>query len=68
MEERMNDKRDETCEADTWFSDGQLSQLAGADEIDALHAPVPTRNVSNGEYMSFAQTPEQRLVEARGRR
>jgi hypothetical protein len=65
MEERMSDHRDEPREADTWFSEEQLGELARADETDALHAPVPTRNVSNGEYMPFAQTPAQRDVEAR---
>ncbi len=61
----MTDHRDEPREADTWFSAKQLSQLARADAADALGAPVPTRNVSNGEYMPFAQTPAQRQVEAR---
>jgi uncharacterized protein len=61
----MSEQRDERREADTWFSEEQLSQLARADDADALHAPVPTRNVSNGEYMPFAQTPAQREVESR---
>jgi predicted TIM-barrel fold metal-dependent hydrolase len=50
---------------DTWFSDEQLGRLAPAAAADALGAAVPTRNVSNGEYVPFAQTPAQREVEAR---
>jgi predicted TIM-barrel fold metal-dependent hydrolase len=52
-------------EDDTWFSDDQLGQLAPADQADALHAPIPTQMVSNGEYMPIAQTVKQKRVEAR---
>jgi uncharacterized protein len=52
-------------EDDSWFSEAQLQGLARADEAAALHAPVPTRNVSNGEYLPFPQTRAQREVEAR---
>ena len=54
-------------EADTWFSREQLKGLERAEVSDTLRAAVPTRNVSNGEYVPFAQTPAQREVEARVR-
>jgi predicted TIM-barrel fold metal-dependent hydrolase len=52
-------------EADTWFSEDQLARLERAETSDALAPAVPTRNVSNGEYVPFAQTRAQREVEAR---
>jgi uncharacterized protein len=52
-------------EGDTWFSDAQLERLERAEAADTLRAAVPTRNVSNGEYLPFAQTRAQREVEAR---
>jgi uncharacterized protein len=52
-------------ETDTWFSREQLEGLERAETSDALRAAVPTRNVSNGEYVPFAQTRAQREVEAR---
>ena len=52
-------------ETDTWFSRKQLEGLERAEASDALQAAVPTRNVSNGEYVPFAQTRAQREVEAR---
>lgn len=50
---------------DTWFSEEQAAALEPAGAADALRAAVPTRNVSNGEYVPFAQTAAQREVEAR---
>ena len=52
-------------EEDIWLNDEQLAKLARADETDRLHAPVPTRMVSNGEHMPIPQTAEQRRVEHR---
>ena len=52
-------------EDDTWFSREQLESLERAEGSDTLRAAVPTRNVSNGEYVPFAQTRAQREVEAR---
>jgi uncharacterized protein len=52
-------------ECDTWFSGEQLAGLERAEDSDALRAAVPTSNVSNGEYVPFAQTAAQREVEAR---
>lgn len=50
---------------DNWFSGEQLAGLERAAAADTLRAAVPTRNVSNGEYLPFAQTRAQREVEAR---
>ena len=53
-------------EADSWFSDEQLTKLTPADEVDdALASPIPTQMVSNGEYMPEPQTEQQKEVEAR---
>src|SRR3954453_21096971 len=59
----MTTRRDR--EADIWLSDAQLERLARDDEVDQLHAPVPTRMVSNGEHMPIPQTDQQRRVERR---
>ncbi len=61
MTEHNPDHRD----PDSWFSREQLEGLERAEALDALRAAVPTRNVSNGEYVPFAQTRAQREVEAR---
>jgi predicted TIM-barrel fold metal-dependent hydrolase len=50
---------------DSWFSGEQLAGLERAAVTDRLRAAVPTRNVSNGEYVPFAQTRAQRAVELR---
>ena len=52
-------------ETDSWFSREQLGSLERAEAADALRAAVPTHNVSNGEYVPFAQTAGQHEVEAR---
>ncbi len=52
-------------EEDSWFSDEQLSALAPADKSDALNSPIPTAMVSNGEYLPFPRSPQQRQVELR---
>src|SRR5262249_49816814 len=38
---------------------------ARADVAEPLHSPVPTRMISNGEYMPVRQTEQQKRVEAR---
>ncbi len=43
----------------------QARQCARADAADELRSPIPTRMVSNGEYMPIPQTDDQRKVEAR---
>ena len=52
-------------EEETWLSDEQLAQCARADEAETFPSPVPTRIVSNGEYMPQPQTVQQKRVEAR---
>src|SRR5213083_2121300 len=43
----------------------QVAQCARADVAEPLHAPIPTRMISNGEYMPVSQTEQQRRVETR---
>ena len=47
------------------LDDEQVEQCARADVGDPLGSPVPTRMISNGEYMPAPQTPLQKQVEAR---
>ena len=58
-------EQDPVSSDDTWFSGEQLAGLERAAAADTLRAAVPTRNVSNGEYVPFTQTRAQRQVEAR---
>jgi len=64
--------------ADTWNEEGrvwesdhglldeeQIAKCARADEGEPFHSPVPTRMVSNGEYMPAPQTEKQKQTEAR---
>src|SRR6195256_3640596 len=51
-------------EEDAWLSDEQLGQCAPA-EVEPFQSPVPTRMISNGEYMPHPQTKEQQHVEFR---
>lgn len=54
----------ESREEDAWLSDEQLRHVAPA-ENEPFQAPVPTRMVSNGEYMPHPQTAQQKRVEER---
>ena len=52
-------------EADTWFSDEQLTKVTPADAVDdGFESPIPTQMVSNGEYMPDPQTQQQKRVES----
>jgi predicted TIM-barrel fold metal-dependent hydrolase len=51
-------------EEDSWLSDEQLNVVRPSEGV-AFQAPVPTRSVSNGEYMPFPQTDDQKHVEYR---
>jgi len=51
-------------EEDAWLSDEQLERCAPAEE-EPFQGPVPTRMISNGEYMPHPQTQKQKHVEAR---
>ncbi len=57
---RAPDSREE----DSWLSDDQLRRVAPA-ESEPFRSPVPTRMVSNGEYMPHPQTEQQQHVEYR---
>ena len=60
-----NSKRPpDSREEDAWLSDEQLKHVAPA-ETEPFQSPVPTRMVSNGEYMPHPQTEQQRHVEYR---
>jgi len=61
----VSQHKPDSPENDTWFSQEQLRRLERADLAETSCAAVPTRNVSNGEYVPLAQTPAQREVEAR---
>ena len=49
----------------TWLDDEQQAKCTRAHEADILHSPVPTRMISNGEYMPAPQSRKQKHVEAR---
>jgi len=51
-------------EEDSWLSDEQMRHVAPA-ENEPFKSPVPTRMVSNGEYMPYPQTEDQKHVEYR---
>jgi hypothetical protein len=61
----MSERAPEFREDDSWFSEEQLAKLTPADEADTFPSPVPTQMVSNGEYMPYPQTEQQKRVEAR---
>jgi predicted TIM-barrel fold metal-dependent hydrolase len=48
-----------------WLDDEQRAKCARADEAELFRSPVPTRMISNGEYMPVPQTEKQKQVEAR---
>jgi uncharacterized protein len=60
----MSQRKTESLDQDSWFSEEQLQKCASA-EYEHLPSPVPTRMVSNGEYLPLPQTEQQRRVEAR---
>src|SRR5262249_58777787 len=43
----------------------QVARCRRADVAESLRSPVPTRMISNGEYMPVPQTDAQKRVEAR---
>jgi hypothetical protein len=47
------------------LDDEQVEKCARADAAVQFRSPIPTRMVSNGEYMPIPQTRQQQLVEAR---
>src|SRR5215470_11021101 len=51
----------------TWMTPEELSKCARAYDIESeeFRSPIPTRNVSNGEYLPKPQTKQQQQVEQR---
>ena len=47
------------------LDDDQIAKCARADTAEPLRSPIPTRMISNGEYMPVPQTEQQQRVEAR---
>src|SRR5687767_8435127 len=47
------------------LDDEQVAKCERADVAEPLRSPVPTRMISNGEYMPVPQTDQQRRVETR---
>ncbi|MXY17540.1 MAG: hypothetical protein F4Y57_11235, partial [Acidobacteria bacterium] len=47
------------------LDEGQIAKLERADASEPLRSPIPTRMISNGEYMPVPQTDDQKRVEAR---
>src|SRR6516165_5488373 len=47
------------------LDDEQVAKCRRADVVDQFPSPVPTRMISNGEYMPVPQTDQQKRVEAR---
>ena len=47
------------------LDEAQVAKCARADVDDRLSSPIPTRMISNGEYMPAPQTDKQKQVEAR---
>ena len=60
----MSERSPGSREEDAWLSDAQLERCAPA-ETEPFQGPVPTRMISNGEYMPFPQTQKQKQVESR---
>jgi hypothetical protein len=64
--ERWNEEGKEWEDDHGLLSDEEIAKCARADEAEGpFRSPVPTRQVSNGEYMPILQTEEQQRVEAR---
>jgi len=51
--------------SDTWLDETQLAECVRADESGTFQSPIPTRMISNGEYMPAPQTKKQKQVEMR---
>jgi len=62
---RLAFREEASREDDSWLTKEELAQCARADEAETFRSPVPTRHISNGEYMPIPQSDEQKRVEAR---
>ncbi len=47
------------------LDDDQIAKCARADAAEPLRSPIPTRMISNGEYLPIPQTVQQQRVETR---
>jgi hypothetical protein len=64
--ERWNEEGKDWEDDHGLLSEEQIAKCVRADEAEGpFRSPVPTRQVSNGEYMPILQTDEQKRVEAR---
>src|SRR5438876_6401194 len=48
-----------------WLDETQRAQRTRAHDSDMFQSPIPTRMISNGEYMPTPQTNQQKQVEER---
>ena len=66
MADRQWDEAGKTWDDDHGLLEPEQIAMCGpADTAESFRAPVPTRMVSNGEYMPEMQTEKQRLVQSR---
>jgi uncharacterized protein len=66
MSLRVWNEKGRAWEADHGLlDDEQIAKCARADNADLFPSPVPTRMISNGEYMPALQTAKQAQVEAK---
>ena len=65
MSEKWNEEGKVWEEDHGLLDDEQVAQCARADVAEPFRSPIPTRMISNGEYMPVAQTGQQQRVEAR---
>lgn len=67
MVERWNEEAGIWDDDHGLLSEDQITKCARADVAEPFRSPVPTRMISNGEYMPIPQTKKQNRVEARVR-
>ena len=69
MNRESKDKWNETGriweEDHAWLDETQRAQCTRAHDSDMFQSPIPTRMISNGEYMPPPQTNQQKQVEER---
>ena len=63
--EKWWNKIGRTGREEALLSDEQLARCARADQAEPFQSPVPTRMISNGEFMPLPQTEDQKRVETR---
>jgi len=63
--ERWNESGREWEEDHGLLDEEQVAKCSRADVAEPFRSPIPTRMISNGEYMPLLQTDSQKRVEAR---